>query len=284
MSEWSASKSLDELKNQAPSIVEEAMSEYDPSELLRVCDSIIEDGEISGDEAYQLAEWLNNHREACYSWPGDSLVKLLQEIWSDGKVTKTELRQLGRVLVRIRKESVKRASQQAHDRVLEMVADACSNFDMAHPRLLSIPCTLQIRSHSEPGLLYEVNLEHPTCDCPDWLTQRQRLPVGHITRCCKHVLDAYRHLRPRTGWPGWLAPFLDDGWPPHPHTEWLLADAGGLYALVSTAPKGWANVYVASGNGHGRYGYNIHEDRWAYGEEPPGGDYLAEIIRKKCGV
>jgi hypothetical protein len=31
------------------------MNDYDPSELIAVCDSIIEDGEISGDELYALA-------------------------------------------------------------------------------------------------------------------------------------------------------------------------------------------------------------------------------------
>ena len=46
------------------------MSDYDPSELLLVCDSIIEDGELTYDELYQLAEWLNSHREACVHWPG----------------------------------------------------------------------------------------------------------------------------------------------------------------------------------------------------------------------
>ena len=61
------------------------MSGYDPSELLLVCDSIIEDGELAYDELYQLAEWLNSHREACVHWPGSLLVEPLQRTWADGK-------------------------------------------------------------------------------------------------------------------------------------------------------------------------------------------------------
>jgi hypothetical protein len=57
------------------------MSDYDPSELLLVCDSIIEDGELTYDELYQLAEWLNSHREACVHWPGSLLVEPLQRTW-----------------------------------------------------------------------------------------------------------------------------------------------------------------------------------------------------------
>ena len=62
------------------------MSSYDPSELLLVCDSIIEDDELTYDELYQLAEWLNSHREACVHWPGSLLVEPLQRTvgrWQD---------------------------------------------------------------------------------------------------------------------------------------------------------------------------------------------------------
>jgi hypothetical protein len=70
------------------------MSDYDPSELLLLCESIIEDGELTYDELYQLAEWLNNHQEACSNWPGGLLVAPLQKAWADGKITKTEARQV----------------------------------------------------------------------------------------------------------------------------------------------------------------------------------------------
>ena len=70
------------------------MSDDNPSELLVVCESIIEDGELTYDELYKLAEWRSNHREACVRWPGDLLVKPLQKAWADSKITKTEARQV----------------------------------------------------------------------------------------------------------------------------------------------------------------------------------------------
>jgi hypothetical protein len=72
---------------------------YDPRELLILCESIMEDGELTYDELYQLAEWLNNHREACSKWPGSLLVAPLHKAWADGKVTKTEARQVARVII-----------------------------------------------------------------------------------------------------------------------------------------------------------------------------------------
>lgn len=71
------------------------MNDQLSSELVAVCEHILEDGEISGDELYALAEWLNGHREACFVWPGNLLVKPLQDAWSDGKITKTEARRIG---------------------------------------------------------------------------------------------------------------------------------------------------------------------------------------------
>lgn len=51
------------------------MNSYDPTELIVVCEKILEDDEITNDEAYDLADWLNNHREACFHWPGELLVR-----------------------------------------------------------------------------------------------------------------------------------------------------------------------------------------------------------------
>jgi hemerythrin-like domain-containing protein len=51
------------------------MSHYDATELLLVCESIIEHGELTYDELYRLADWLNNHPEACHHWPGNLLVE-----------------------------------------------------------------------------------------------------------------------------------------------------------------------------------------------------------------
>ena len=56
------------------------MSDYDPNELLLICDSIIEDGELTYEELYQLAEWLNSHQEACLLWPGRAFVRLPKRI------------------------------------------------------------------------------------------------------------------------------------------------------------------------------------------------------------
>lgn len=60
---------------------------YNPSEVIALCASIIEDGEIAGGEVYDLAEYLNSNPDACDNWPGTLLVPALQATWKDGKAT-----------------------------------------------------------------------------------------------------------------------------------------------------------------------------------------------------
>lgn len=254
------------------------VTEYDPGELVALCGSIVEDGELSGEEIYSLADWLNNHREACFQWPGDLLVQPLQEVWADGKVNKTELRAISRLLLRIRKEWGKRQKQAADERMSQYISAAAMNFDLASAQLPSIPVVLQVKSHSEKGLKYQVDLSEPSCTCPDWMGGRSRIPVGHLTRCCKHVLDAYSQIEPESGWPGWLGAFFSSGWPAHPHQNWFVIESRGGFALISSAGKGWANVFVEVDGSYDRFGYNVEERRWSYGVAPPGCRRIAKIL------
>jgi hypothetical protein len=260
------------------------MSDYDPGELLLVCESIIEDGELTYDELYALAEWLNEHREACFHWPGNLLVTPLQNAWADGKVTKTEARQLARVILQIRKEADKGEKEEAFVQAAETASEVARSFDLTGPVLPAIPFSTRMKSHTRKGVFYEVDLSGPTCSCPDFRSFRQRLNAGHLTRCCKHVFRAYALLEPSGGWPGWLGAFLALSWTPHPQQNWQVLSIGkGWLAfrqpelvLISSAPNRWANVFAPDDGHYDRYGYNVIEDRWAYEIEPP----ASEKIRK----
>lgn len=252
---------------------------YDPSELIALCDSVIEDGEISGSELYALAEWLNNNREACFRWPGELLVKPLQDVWADEKVTKTEMRQIGRLLVRIRKEWAKRQATQAAQQAMDLAEQAREFFDLSTAKVPSLPIDFTINSSSTKGMSYEVDLSHPSCSCPDWKTVRSRIPTGHLSRCCKHVLGVYNILTPKAGWPGWLGAFFECGFPPHPQQEWFLVRSLKGYALASTAgPTGWANVFALADGEYQRFGYSVDEGRWSYGISPPNETQIKSAI------
>ena len=254
------------------------VNDYDPSELIAVCESILKDGELSGEGLYTLAEWLNEHEEACHQWPGDLLVKPLQEVWADARVTKTELRQMGRLLLRIRKDWAKSQVEGAFERAGDLVVEVLPTFDLSYAQLPLIAASVRIKSQTEKGVFYEVDFSGPSCTCPDWRSQRHSLPFGHLSRCCKHVVDAYGQIEPQDGWPGWLQAFFDQASPPHPKQNWMVLNVGRSLVLASTAPAGWANVFVKYGGVYDRFGFNVLEDRWAYGLEPPGSDQICKAI------
>jgi hypothetical protein len=256
------------------------MGDYDPTELIGLCEEILSDGEVSGDELYQLAEWLNQHPEAGKHWPGDALVGPLQEAWAGGKLTKTEIRKIGRLLTGIAGEWPKMQQAAELAPLRNMAAQAIASIDLGSPQLPSICANLHIKSHSQAGVTYEVNLQGPSCSCQDWLSMRQQLAPLHLTRCCKHILDAFRQIEPSCGWPGWLSGFLNDSHAPKPGQEWMLIDVSGKLVLASTAPFGWSNVYVANGSSYERFGYNPAERRWAYGEAPRGARTITEAVHR----
>jgi hypothetical protein len=164
--------------------------------VLILCETILEDGELTYDELYKLAEWLNNHPETCFQWPGNLLVAPLQNAWADGKITKTEARQLARAILQIRNEAAKREAEQAFPQAVEIASEEACRFDLTRPELPAIPFSTRVRSQTKRSDFYEVDLSGPTCTCPDFRSFRHRLRERHLIRRCKHIFDAYAQLEP----------------------------------------------------------------------------------------
>jgi len=262
------------------------MDNPDSSELIAVCDEILESGEISSDDAYRLAEWLNAHPEQCDRWPGNLLVSELEAAWADGKVNKGELRKILAAVRRVRRQWSKEMARQERLRgveallkIGEMVDQVAATFDLQQPRLPSIPVVVDVPSATDKGVTYQVDLTGPTCNCPDW-ARRARRPAGHLTRCCKHVREAFRRIEPDNGWPGWFGAFLYSGHTPNPSLDWQVVPAAGSWVLVSTAANGWANVYTMVGGEPRCYGYNVNEKRWSYSERPANCTPIREAVER----
>lgn len=249
-----------------------------PAELLAVCDAILWDGELNATELYGLAEWLNNHREACFHWPGNLLVKPLQEVWEDGHVSPEELQRIGQILCNIQAEWVRR---QIPPKIYYLKPPPL--IDLSTAQLPPLDYNCRVDSYSEPGSSYEINLSGPTCSCPDWRTRRSRLPARHLSRCCKHVLAAFNQAAPDGGWPLWLGSFVENAVPPHYEQEWFLGEVKSKPVLMSSAPKEWSNIFAPKGGAYDRFGYNVVECRWAYGTAPYNGKVIAGMIHAKLG-
>jgi len=68
------------------------------NDLFQLCETIISYGELTEDSIRQLSEYINNSPTASESWPGNLLIKPLQEVWKDGVVDEVELESLSKLL------------------------------------------------------------------------------------------------------------------------------------------------------------------------------------------
>jgi hypothetical protein len=255
------------------------MADYDPTDLIALCASILDDGEVTSEEADDLADWLNKHGEAGRHWPGNELTKPLREIWADGVTSPRELHRLARILISIQRRWAKRLRSEISAVITGESVPEVLPTNLHDVRLPNVTGRYRIPSRSGAGKFYDVDLSGPTCSCPDWLSWRACLPVGHLTRCCKHVFDAYAKFTGGKEVHGWLAAFLDNGWPAHPGAEWhvLTTDLDEVL-FCSPSESGWANVYAKEGAQYARFGFNVYEDRWAYGSEPYAALTIADAI------
>lgn len=250
---------------------------------LQLIEEVAEDGELTHKEIYQLAKWLNDNKEGRKAWPANQFLPLLKSVFSDGSIDKAEALQVGNLIQKTRREWARDHAQNAAPDD-DMIPGAVRKFDDTTPRLPSIETILQIESFNEADITYEVDLTGPSCSCPDFSTYRSALPSGHISRCCKHIMQAYAEVRPPDGWPSWLDPFFEAGFRPLPSQQWSVFKTPAGNYLVSSENRSWGNVYASSGGNNQKYGYNVDEDRWSYGNEPPEAEMLASGIRKlsKC--
>jgi hypothetical protein len=260
-----------------------AMEDGESAELLTLCEAILDDNEVSVEEIRSLGEWLSEHEPARRSWPGEVLASPVQQFLLDGRVNKTELKKISALLRRVQKEGAARWEQKVHQDAVASATRAVRELDLSTPQLPSVRVTLQVVSQSERGVVYDVDLTGPSCNCPDWRTNRSALPRGDLTRCCKHTFDAFSRIRPKVGWPGWLDAFLEQGWRAHPQTRWRVLEIAGQQVLASTAPLEWANVFAPSAEGYQRFGFSVVERRWSYGVEPDGAIQIANAILSETG-
>jgi hypothetical protein len=73
-------------------------------EFVALCASVLSDGEVTEEEAYQLGDWLNHHEAAAEHWPCDQLIEPLQAVWADGTANPQELDRLARLLISLQEE------------------------------------------------------------------------------------------------------------------------------------------------------------------------------------
>lgn len=145
---------------------------------------------------------------------------------------------------------------------------------------------VRIASDSNPSTTYEVSPDKQTCTCPDWRERRSEFGADDPRRFCKHLTQAYEQYV--LDYPRMLQPFEDmilhfafekKGIPLGEDSEVITVETRGdttpfMGFLAVRKEKGseWIDLY----EGSERYGYNVKEERWSYGNEPQFADAIIE--------
>lgn len=101
--------------------------------LIDVCKEIVGDGILTKSEIVGLAKWLNANPEFRTNWPGKPLVRLLQAVFADNKISKEESRKVGAALQSILRQWAKREQQSKAAKVTVEVVDAHESPDRSGP-------------------------------------------------------------------------------------------------------------------------------------------------------
>lgn len=136
---------------------------------------------------------------------------------------------------------------------------------------LTSTTTATVASESQPGANWIVDLDQRTCNCPDFLKRRQHLAVDDARRLCKHGIKV---LFDR-GLTGQLSPLqravLNDRF--FPSFDFIHCQRLGDIEVAFAWRDGerWINLFAPAARGsanYARFGYNLHERRWAGGDAP----------------
>jgi len=240
----------------------------DNETLLLICENFLEDNEITEEEIREIDNYLQKHPEESNLWPNDILIDFIATVLKDNKINKTEIKKAYVLLRKITKEWHKKQEVRLTQLAIETAEDVKKTHNQSIAKVPAIPAKINIKSHSHKNLIYEVDLNKTSCTCPDWLSHRKNLPEYDLTRCCKHIFDAYNKFRPSSGWPGWLEAFLETGWRAYPTCRWKVSVVRDSYVLIGIGNRHWVDIYAKNDNKYRRYGFNKVEKRWSYGDQP----------------
>jgi hypothetical protein len=253
--------------------------------VVRFLRGLLFDGELSGDEVWCLANWLNKQpKEVCNQWPADVLIPLLQNVFADGELTHLEMLQVATALVQVETEWTDRfATPENLDDESPSAATTIAQGKRGTPLLPTVDYVSDVPSTSGDAE-YRVNLVNHTCTCGDWVVSRRSTPVRDYKRLCKHMARTYHALEiaDETNDPMFGAFIVDHVCRDRgtfPGDEWIVENLNGkavLYGISATSP--WVNIFAPQGGDYERFGFNREEKRWSYGESPRG---YARLFRDK---
>jgi predicted RNA-binding Zn-ribbon protein involved in translation (DUF1610 family) len=138
-------------------------------------------------------------------------------------------------------------------------------------------------SSSDGTAEYYVDLTSYTCTCPDFVERRSEQPMRSATRACKHICRVLLRETCKSRLNPLLLSMVENSvsFGTGIHPGWLILDDNDNVVFVSFPARDWCNIFAPVRTKrliYERYGYNIAERRWSYGEAPIGARSLRQYL------
>ena len=257
---------------------------------LRLIRRITSDGELSMEEIWDLAHYLNDNESAQSKWPGQRLWRQIERIFEDGEVSEEEHKHLGDIIVEI-EEACAGVTTGATN--FETRADL-SGITTTELRLPILSATKVMEPEGDDEKRYSIDLRSHSCTCQDWFARHKILPAGSFGRACKHIAGALAQARedgePVTKqWEKHAGKFvtllaaLNLGADPLEYWHHISWNDGANDCYLGWGKTDWASVFANVGVGeYERFGYNLEDERWSYGSTPEDADVISTYLKSRA--
>jgi hypothetical protein len=242
--------------------------------VIKVLRRITLDGQLSTDEVWALARWLNTQSEGIRkNWPAIELVKFLNNAFDDGVLTHGEMEDLAATISAIEQIWNEFSPPIAEEFSAQTAPEASPS---SREKALLPVCDYQTTVEADGGSnSYFVDLQKHTCTCPDWTENRADFAARDYRRFCRHMPSAFERFIE------WQQAPLDSLFTAFAHDHktrgrgasvddfWEMANLGGARVLFGASlAHEWVNLYAPVAGVYERFAYNRRTRRWAYGEAP----------------
>jgi len=146
---------------------------------------------------------------------------------------------------------------------------------------------IKVSSFSSAEQEYNVSILRMTCSCPDFIKTRNNLKKNDPRRVCKHLAEQFAINNLLEQQDDLVKTILLS--PTRGEFATFEAENGMIFCLCFET-TGWVSVFTRrrrkgekgfSFTGkYEQYGYSLQENRWSYGDAPPGSKYLKNAIHQ----
>jgi len=256
---------------------------------------IASDGVITDQELEELIAWLNSNSNFKTDWPFNLLYKFLFNALEDGVFSEEEKKQLIRLIYEIQAAPVQSAlCENEHEGLNEVKSHSNNGTIFGKIITFFFPGPgeiIEVKSHSNPNISYQVEIDRRTCNCPDFVTNRRKFSENDYRRLCKHLIEAMVCSKKTESFPPAIHEFFMTKYLEKKGVFWIeefheLKILGEVILISKAESSPWVNVFSKAKSrkseniSYKRFGFHLLEKRWSYGTSPGNNEEIEKSIYK----